>query len=245
MRLYFYCIMKDFRGGKLPVQGMNGQRIFQIRSGTLFAAVSASPVMRVDPSDAHLRKHHRIIRDYMRAYPILPFRFNTIVGESVGRGVLRKYHTQLVRDLHRVRGHMQFSVCVARPLPGDPRSEMGSLLSPSELKARMQTYLGTRRTPRKRYVLKREVYVREIHGPLSAHATEVSDGRLHSQRQLINRHYLVPSEKTAVFKRTVRTLLERFPELEFVVGDPEPPYDFHSTSIMLSNSHPGKHTRRG
>jgi len=221
----------------LPTAGVGGQRIFHIQNRGLCAAVSPSRHRQYDVTEKNLKTHESVIQAYMAKYPVLPYRINTVVGERVGRGVLQKYHAALSKDLQGVQNRRQFRVRVIRRKAGPGEKPIGSLLAPSEMKARMSDYIGSakRSAPRKTYVLKPHVYKNMVHGPLEGIADRTKNGSLAGSHTVVDSLYLVHKSQTNDFRNEYLHLQQQFQELEFFLTGPEPPYDFTSVSIVAGN----------
>ena len=97
MRLYFYCVMKKTDGLKSEIGGMDGQRVFFIKCEDLIAAVSSTNRAKFIKSEENQTIREKVISDFMKEGALLPFQFNCVVGESVGRGILENVLTTYMK----------------------------------------------------------------------------------------------------------------------------------------------------
>ena len=130
MTLYVYAIT-DRPDEPLPDQpGLEGAKLVQVVWRDIAAVVSAhgGALRQVDADDVW--RHEEVIESLMIGRAVLPARFGTLLSRRQLDDTLCRAHSALVRDIERVRGHVEIGV---RFLPiADPET---TTRAPSDISA--------------------------------------------------------------------------------------------------------------
>lgn len=234
MRLYFYCVMKKFRGKKLEIGGMDGQPIFFIKCEDLIAAVSSTNQTKFPVTESNQKRHEVIIQDFMEERPLLPFRFNCVVGESIGRGILQKYYNELIHNLEIIQDGEEYGVKIIRHHPTKVQKMM-NLLYPATQKENSKSKLEA---PQKEKILdvKTKVLATQIHTSLAEIAMENHKNLLLTGQILLEAEYLVQKRMQKKFESEIDRLKRLYPNLMMMVQGPLPPYHFNTIDITKDNT---------
>jgi len=225
MRLYFYCIFTGKKRNKpYNALGLENQRVFHIHNNDLFAAVSITTKKIFERTDDNLNIHNSVLDYYNKNYNILPFRFNTIVGEKIGKGILFNFYDELLANLKRVNKRVQFEVQVFKspPLKGEfiKNSKFdNSIIARDKIKDVKTKYL-----------------ISQINGPLIKMAVESKIDRLVTNNLILSAKYLVSQKDQNKFMGEIDRLKSIFSKLSFYSKYPEPPYDFVDVEITKNNA---------
>ena len=225
MRLYFYCIFISEKKTKTcPFQGFDRQRVFHIYNKDLFAAVSVTKKSSYNYNEENLKIHTDIIDFYDKNYNILPFRFNTIVGEKLGKGILFKYYEELIENLRKVNKKVQFELKVfkSKPLQGELIND-SSKIDAFKLKDKILD-------------VKTKYLVSQINGPLLKIADDHKIDRLVTNNLILSSKYLINQKEASKFAGELNRMKSIFSELYFYIKGSEPPFDFVDVEITKDNA---------
>lgn len=234
MRLYFYCVMKKFRGKKLAIGGLDGQPVFFIKCEDLVAAVSSTNQAKFPSTESNRKRHDTIIQDFMKEHPLLPFRFNCVVGESVGRGILQKYYNELVHNLDSIQDGAEYCIKIVRHHPANVQKMMKLLRTDDLNENSKQRNEG----PQKEKILdvKTKVLATQIHTALAEIAMENHKNLLLTGQILLEAEYLVQKRMKKNFESEIDRLQRIYLNLMMIVQGPIPPYHFNTIDITKDNS---------
>ena len=225
MRLYFYCIFLGDKNCKTSgINGMGNQKVFHIYNYDLYAAVSVTKFSFFERSEENLNIHEEIIRYYDKNFNILPFRFNTIVGEKIGKGILFKFYEELLVNLKKVNKRYQYDLKVFKrpPLNG----ELGNskpVVNSAQLREKMSD-------------VKTKYLVSQINGPLLKVAKDIKIERLVTNNLILSGKYLVNQKDSEKFEQELKRVQSIFSEYTFISKNAEPPYEFVDVEITKDNA---------
>ncbi|MCL5019688.1 MAG: GvpL/GvpF family gas vesicle protein [Patescibacteria group bacterium] len=225
--------MKKFRGKKSDIEGVDDQRVFFIKCEDLVAAVSSTNQTIFPTTGGNQRRHEKIIHDFMKEHALLPFRFNSIVGESVGRGILQKYYNELLHNLELVQDGVEYCVKIVRHHPVKIQKLM-NLLRP----APKDNSKPRSEDPQKEKILdvKTKVLATQIHTALAGIAMENHKNLLLTGQILLEAEYLVHKQMKKNFEVEIDRLQRIYPDIMIVVQGSLPPYNFNTIDITKDNS---------
>jgi len=224
---------------KGPKKGMEGQKIFYIHYKELHAAVSATNKFKLSTTDDNHKLHEKVLRQFSKKCEIIPFRMNTIVGETVGRGILRKYYNELLRDLKKISGKIEFILYLTRTDKSKQVDFSYEFEKRLRFKGAVSRYMAQKKnsgTADKMFDVKNKVLVHQIHNDLEALASDTHTELMLNENLLLHAEYLIGREKAFDFKTTVTHLKNIYPNVTFILTGPLFPYDFISVKIMSDNT---------
>ncbi|MFC1732094.1 GvpL/GvpF family gas vesicle protein [candidate division KSB1 bacterium] len=226
--------MLKFKGQGLSLRSIDGERIIFIHSKDLYAAVSYTKFTKFTDSPENFATHENIIRAVAEKTPAVPFGFNTIVGETIGKGVLFKNYSNLVRAIHAIGGKEEFIVYVHRDVTKKLQkfSSIAGMTrdrEPDQRKKETRAY-------NKMYDIAGHKRAAAIHRNFADIAFESRYERLKSDERLLEGYYLVESSKTGLFNQTYNWVQSLYPELHFFIQGPQPPYSFNPVRITSANT---------
>ncbi|MFC1726050.1 GvpL/GvpF family gas vesicle protein [candidate division KSB1 bacterium] len=224
MRLYFYCMFMGNKNCKTTgITGLGSQKVFHIYNNDLYAAVSVTKYSFFDKSDENLKIHENIIRYYDNNFNILPFRFNTIIGEKIGKGILFKFYEELLSNLKKVNKRFQYDLKVFKKPPLE--AELGgnySPVNPAQLREKISD-------------IKTKYLVSQINGPLLKIAKDLKIDRLVTNNLILSGKYLVNQKDSEKFEKELKRMQSIFSEYTFISKAAEPPYEFVEVEITKDN----------
>ena len=220
MKLYFYCVIKDYERNVKPGRSIDDQQVYLINNKPLYAVVSTTNKFSFPESAPNIKMHESIIKKFMEKYPVLPFPFNTIVGEKIGKGVLYKYYDKLLKNLDEIGNDMEFGLWASKKVKKDIQRkeasmELGGLDSQKDLKTK--------------------ILAAKINARFSNLSKQVDIMYLINEIIILESKYLVEKKHIADFKEEFRFCKKLYPELEFTLRGPIPPYFFNKVKITEDN----------
>ena len=234
MRLYFYCITKDTFENEFSLRGLDNQKIFLIHNKKLYAAVSAVSTIQYEDSMYHRETHEKIINYFMEKYPILPFKFNSIVGEKVGRGIIKKYYSELQKNLIGIQGKVEFLI---RVLKHSSTQMIGTgKNAPGNSVPEKKTPYIERHSEKKILNIKGKVLAHQINRPLRDIASDTCVEMLVNEQILSIASYLVEKSRVGLFRSKINDLEKLYSQYEFFCRGPMPPYSFNIVDITKTNT---------
>ncbi len=232
MRLYFYCIMKASGKPDLPTEGVSGQVIKHINNHDLCAAVSPARYANHPVTDENLKIHDKIVNAYSRHYDIIPFRFNTVVGERIGRGVLKRYYYELLEDIKNLSGKSQFLLHVVQK----EKDRFKLLIKQKRLLKSKGLFDRDNMMKNKILDVDSKLIVSRINGPLEKLSCKSRTDRLKEGSYLLKGEYLIRNKNVSEFKSSLNRLERMYSNLNFYITGPQPPYNFVSIQITRDNT---------
>ena len=234
MRLYFYCVMKKFRG-KLPeVNGMDGQSVILIKCHDLVAAVSSTGKSSFADTPENQRTHENVMRDFMKKHAILPFRFNCVVGETIGRGILQKFYNSLSKNLEIIKNGQEYEIKVVRHNPRAVKKVINLLSRKNTIPDPAAEQDGPQNS--KITDVQTKVLAMQVHQALASLALKSSNDLLQTKDILLDAHYLVEKKKLKQFAREVEQRERLYPNIMIIARGPLPPYHFNAIDITKENN---------
>ena len=208
-------------------RGLGGAPTLFIVHQDLAAVVSPSPVSSWPTDAEHLACHEAVVEDVMRSHPILPVRFNTFLrSEEATIRLLCDRAEEFRADLGRVRGKSELGLRILwepPPTPLMPDPPPGPPAGPGT------AYLWQRlQDTRRRAVRHRagEALIQSLHAAFQPLAAASHLQPFPGDRSLFAAAYLVDHERIAEFRESVAATLTYFPQLDFLLTGPWPPYHF-------------------
>jgi len=220
MKLYFYCVIKDYKGDVKSDRGIGDQKVYLIHSKPLYAVVSTINRFSFPETASNNEIHENVVRQFMEKYPVLPFPFNTIVGERIGKGVLHKYYKDLLKNLGEIGKEFEFDLWISKKYKKNIQQN--------------NTFGGMRR-PDSPKELNTKILAAKINARFSHLAKQTSIIYLVNETIILDGKYLVGKEHISHFKNELIFTKKLYPELEFSLKGPIPPYSFNKVKIMENN----------
>lgn len=227
MKLYFYCAYRNFKGRKTSLRSIDNQKIFYIHSNDLYAAVSYTKYKEFAETEENIKIHESIIAELSRKTDIVPFRFNTIAGETMGKGVLNKNYSKLMDILERIGGKEEFIV----KAEGRTGKNFKNLFN---LKSGKNT--GKPLSEDRLMTIGTQKLTARIQSELIKEAEDSIYNILKNSDRFFEGRYLVSKTNIPKFKKSVKWLRSLFPEMKLTVNGPFPPYDFNPVNIGSKRS---------
>lgn len=214
--------------------GLDDKVLAQIVCSDIGAVVSAREEV-VRPAEAdELWRHEEIIEALMLGRTALPARFGTLLSRQQLGDVLARTYPQLVRNLARVRGHVEIGVrflAIAEPDTPDHAASRGGTAAagPTPGTAYLLTRLAKDRELRNRRQMRLET-VHEVFAMLSELATT---GRIDepNDRHVVSAAFLVAQERVPSFQHAAARAADAYPQLALLCTGPWPPYSFVSKGV--------------
>jgi hypothetical protein len=215
--IYVYAILEGLRAGATNIRGIEAKPISFLTAPGLSAACSSHDDSNVPPTAENVLAHERAVEHLMRDAVLLPARFGTILpSEDAARDLLRVHETELREALDRVRGCDELGV---RALQLFEREEQEELPAP---KTGREYLLG--RMAAERLNSDAERRSDAIHDNLSALCR--ASTRRRAAGFVLSGAYLVPHDRTELFRSRVIELAAENPDLRLLCTGPWPPYNF-------------------
>ena len=234
MRLYFYCVMKKY-WGRLPEKtGIAGQKIFLIKCNNLVAAVSTTGRASFPETQENLTRHEQILKSFMKSRPILPFRFNCVVGETVGRGILQKHYHALFKNLDEVKNGVEYRLKIARYNPASVKKVV-NLLDRAAFRERAKVRDPGPQTA-KINDIQAKVLATQIHNNFSGFASRHEKDLLQNGEILLKAEYLVDKNDAKQFEAEKERVRRLYPNIMVMMEGPLPPYNFNAINITGGTS---------
>ncbi|MFC1558740.1 GvpL/GvpF family gas vesicle protein [candidate division KSB1 bacterium] len=234
MRLYFYCITKNISENEFSLRGVDNQKIFLIHNKELYAAVSAVSTIQYEDSMYHREIHENIINYFMEKYPILPFKFNSIVGEKLGRGIIKKYYNELLKNLINIQGRVEFYIAVLKrsstQMIGISKNTHGKSIQGGK------KYYTEKHSAKKIFNIRGKVIANQINQPIRDIASYACVDMLVNEQILFRGNYLVEKNKVTLFRSKINDLEKLYSQYEFFCKGAMPPYSFNIVDITKTNS---------
>jgi hypothetical protein len=214
--LYLYAITES---GRLPtIEGLRGASLRAVGRPGLVAVASEHEESSLEPDEADLWSHERVVEQLMDPGPVLPMRFgSTLPGEGAALAFLDDRRQELEQALERVRGAVELSVRVAVSVEAQAEPQGDGDDPPTGA-----SYLLDR--------LKSENLQHEftdlVHQPLAslARASTTWSGEL--RRRQWKAAYLVSSARVDEFAQQVDRLDSELSGAAVICTGPWPPYSF-------------------
>ena len=176
--------MNEVSEPDFSLRGINNQKVFFIHNRNLYAAVSATSTIEYENTSKNIKDHEKIIEILQKKYSILPFKFNSIVGEKIGRGILVKYYKELQRNLSKVQNKSEYLVKAVKK-----NSFKLSDLNKKNTNKNFH-YIDNKKTSmNKIFDIKSKVLSRQLNMPLDSIAFESSVEFLPSENMIFSGEY--------------------------------------------------------
>jgi len=254
MSLYIYAITDRLEQPLSIQSGLNGERLGQLVWRDIAAVASAYNGSQPSASPENVWRHEEVLESLMHDRAVLPARFGVLAPSLQHVGdMLDRAYPAMVRDLERVRAHVEVGVRFAMAVEaeaGEPKSGRSALHAgePAATHCRaadpgIGPALGRRAFGagsgsdylRKRLAQERSLrdrqqaqltIIREIFGLLAEQASESSLEENPDDRRRVSAAFLVPRDRLASFREAVAGAANAYPELAFLCTGPWPPYSF-------------------
>ncbi len=234
MKLCIYCVMKDFGGKKIPLKSIDNQKVILIHSNELYAAVSYTKHKKFEDTPGNRKIHEDIIKTVRKQTSVVPFPLNTIVGETIGKGVLFKNYGKLKDELENIGDKEEFVVYVDRDTDNNMKTFL-SLLHPDNNRVNSGD-----KTIKTRYNKSLDIAGHKIAARIHNQFDQLSDvsryERLKSNNRLMEGYYLVTKKKTDKFRNAITWLKSLYPDLVFITQGPQLPYNFNTRDLTDRNT---------
>jgi hypothetical protein len=221
------------------LEGLDGTAVYAIPYQNIAAAVSELDRPPLTPGPEVALQYENIIDRLMARYPLLPMRFGTLVkNDTEVMAILQKYYPDFIRNLRQIRGKVEYGVKLLW--------DVAQVSAQIRLLCENETALlkGFRRlnedSVRHQYLLKKfkeyqfeeallqkaESIIATIHTPLKELSAFSKYKKMITPKIILDATYLVATEQQETFIHTVKDLVEKAPEVKFLVTGPWPPYNF-------------------
>ncbi len=224
---YVYGVVSaspDFSG---EILGLGGNPVQLLTWGDVAAVVSPSALKAWPPDGAHATLHERVVEEVMKSRPILPARFNTLLGrEEAVLALLEESACDFGVALERVRGKVEMGLRVLWEPPGEGEGPGGPGITGGGPGAE---YLARKREEARHRAKGLQAggrLIQALDAPLRCLAVESWLRRFPSRRFLMAGAYLVERDRVDAFRDGVMTAREGFPNLRLLLTGPWPPYHF-------------------
>lgn len=236
--LYVYAVT-DRPEAPLPGQaGLDDGELVQIVWRDIAAVASAHGGGPLPASEDALWRHEDVAESLMDDRVVLPIRFGTLLPsrQEVGDG-LRRAYSRLVRDIERVRGHVEIGVRLWTAGPtGDAviATEHGDGAGEGPGSAYLRAKVARERTLRARREARLRM-VRDVCGQLMAQARESRFDDDPDDPRGVSAAFLVPRDRVAPFRDMVNQAAEAHSEVALLCTGPWPPYSFVSADALAES----------
>ncbi len=222
--------MLDFNGSKLKLNSIDKQKVLFIHSKDLYAAVSYTKHSEFEDTPENIELHEKIINKVAAKCNVLPFQFNTIVGETIGQGVLSKNYNKIVELLKILGGKSEFIISVYKQTNGIVVEDL--------TKIKKSRSIFSKTPIRDNKVLKTglQKITARLHSELNKNAFDSKYEKVIPANTVFQGTYLVDNEKTRKFEESFKWVKSLYSEFDFQIKGPRPPYSFNDISIKSSKS---------
>jgi len=216
MKLYFYCILKDYKGDVNGGKGIKNQRVYLIHNKKLSAVVSTINTFKYPETPSNIEIHESVIKRFMSKYHVLPFPFNTIAGEVIGKGVLYKYYKQFLENLEAIENGYELNLWVSKRVNKNKRGD--------------NTFKGLVRQDNPGS-LQTKILAAKINARFSHLAQRSEFLYMVNDLMILDGKYLIKKNNINLFREEFGFCKKLYPELEFVMKGPSLPYSFNKVKI--------------
>ena len=225
--------MKDFKKRTINLKSIDNQKVMVIHSSDLYAAVSYTKYTGFDDSPENIKHHEKIIHSISKHSPVIPFMPNTIVGDTIGKGVLYTHYTELRELIDKIGAKQEFFVRILK----DTESKLADFFKLSKIRqTKNDIQIGGMPRPGKRmYDIAGHKVAARMHNQFAEVADDSRYERLVSEERLMEGYYLVSKNKINSFRQKFNWVKSLYPELCCLLSGPNLPYHFNPVSITSQN----------
>jgi hypothetical protein len=209
--------------------GLDDKLLAQVVWHDVGAVVSAREEV-VRPAEAdELWRHEEVIEALMIDRAVLPARFGPPLSPQRLGDMLARAYPQLVRDLERVRGHVEIGVSFLMTAEQDTPDDMAfraGIAMPGPMPG--TTYLLARLARERELRSRRQMRLEMVHEAFAVLTGLATAGRLDepNDRHVLSAAFLVARERIHLFQRAAARAADADPQLALLCTGPWPPYSF-------------------
>ena len=240
MKLYAYCVCAGLETIAKPIAGVSGASVRLLKAEDLSLMVSDCESLPVSKDQAHLIREHAqahaaVVRSVLEQTTPLPFRFGTLAAEPQLRSFIETHRLALTKKLEHVRGCVEMDLKIIWQRSDssagavDAGAEENDKTGPGTtfLREKQQALAGPKQAAEQRTQLTK-LLRRELGGILRDEAVSLRQ----SEAGLLSEvFHLVESSGIQQYKEKVTELLEKQPEIHFMISGPWPPYGFANMEL--------------
>ncbi len=160
------------------------------------------------------------------------FLISTIVGETIGNGILYKNYDRLKEMLKIIGGKEEFAVYVDQ----DTDNKIKTFLKLS----RAQSTESAQSTAKKPYNKVLNIAAHKIASRIHNQFEQSADASIYERKtsdtRLMEGLYLVSQEKTDSFQQTFKWVQSLYSDLVFILNGPRIPYHFNTINLVEQNT---------
>ncbi len=208
---YVYCVAPS-NGEKRSYGnlGMDGEEVYTISYKQVAAVVSDAKVKEYEPNPENARKHDQVIRKVMEDCTVLPMALGMVFKDKrTMLLVIRASYRAIKKSLDAFQNKVELGVKIIVPQDQTDHADDHSFQKAKS----------------------------DILSSLSELACKTKEGRLFSDRLLLNASFLVQRDETEAFSKTLGDLDDKYRSLEAKYSGPWAPYNF--VNIKIAGQGPG------
>lgn len=209
------------------IQGLGGNPVRLLPQGDVAAVVSPSPLSPWPLDEAHVTLHETVVEDVMGNRPILPVRFNTLLGTAEAVIALLAQRAQVFRSaLERVAGKVEMGLRILWQPAAEPEVSPDQEIQERGPGAEYLYWRLREERGRSRVRAEGERLIHALQAPLFSLAVERCLHPFPTERLLLTAAFLVDRDRVDAFRKRAAKVREDFPHLRFLLTGPWPPYHF-------------------
>jgi len=198
---YVYGLTKTSCLNGSKIKGINGMPVYEFKCRDIFVVMSDTDSLECDASEENLKTHQTVLAALIKRGTVVPMAFGTVF----------KNDEILVAILEKSYRVIKKSMELL-----EGKVELGvKVISPKTLG-----------NPEMRQEFKNEIV-----GELGREAVNSVEGRLFSDRLLLNSNFLVEKGRLEKFSQAVEKIEKKHPEFKVHYTGPWPPYSFINIKI--------------
>jgi len=227
MKLYAYCLCADLDTFESSVSGVSGTAVRALKIDDV--SVLVSDCEAVPPTKENALAHAKVVRSVLGQTTPLPLRFGTVTTEQQLRTFVTTHKLTLAKKLADVRGCVEMDVKIIWQRSGSDASQPDETNGPGTafLKEKQRELGGDKRLAELSSLLREEL------GSLIK--DESTDLRPSDSTVLAAVFHLVENSKIQQYREKLAAVLEKRPELHFMVSGPWPPYSFANIELEFTS----------
>ncbi len=223
------------------IRGLGGRPVRLLSHGKLAAVVSGSPLSPWPLDETHLTLHEAVVEEMMHSRPILPVRFNSLLGsDEAVIALLERQAESFLAALERLTATVEMGLRTLWVPPGDAET---SADEEGEKRGPGTEYLARRcKEERRRAGIRAagERLVQEVHAPFLSLSVDSRLQRFPTERCLFAGAYLVRRDRLDAFWQAAAKARGEFLGLRFLCTGPWPPYHFVTGGAHETGHHSGQ-----
>ena len=227
MKLYAYCLCADLDTFESSVSGVSGAAVRALKIDDISVLVSDCETFA--PTKENALIHAAVVRSVLGQTTPLPLRFGTVTTEQQLRSFVTTHKLALAKKLAHVRGCVEMDVKVIWQRPGNNASQPDKAAGPGTafLKEKQRELGGDERLAELSSLLREELggLIKDESTGLRPSDTSVLAAVFH----------LVESSNIQQYREKMAAVLQKRPDLHFMVSGPWPPYSFANIELEFTS----------